>query len=219
MKEYPVKTYIADNAALVIPEKEAARYLGYGGHPVSEEDLVMIREGITQVKAVVAGKACYCRYGIRVNGDEIELPYGTVKSTHLGKWIEGCDEAYFFAATIGSGFDRLIRRTSLTSMAKGAVLQACGAAAVEAICDEINRVIDEEAAAEGRKTRRRYSPGYGDFALENQKGFFAVLNPAKYIGLTLMDTLIMSPEKSVTALIGVEREEDRSKETGWKDTN
>ena len=128
MTEYPVKTYISDNDALVIPEKEAARYLGYGAHPVSETDTEMIRQGIVQVKGVLAGKACYCRYGIEVKGDEIVLPYGTVKSTHLANWIAGCTEAYFFA----------------------------------------------------------------------------VLNPAKYIGLTLMDTLIMSPEKSVTALIGIE---------------
>ena len=201
--EYPVKTYIADNDALVIPEKEAARYLGYAGHEVSEADMEMIREGIGQVRSALAGKACYCRYPIRIRENLISLPYGDIYSEHLAKWIEGCEEAYFFAATIGSGFDRLIRRTSFRSMAKGAVLQACGAAAVEAVCDAVNRVIDEEAAEEGRKTKRRYSPGYGDFALENQKGFFAVLNPAKYIGLTLMDTLIMSPEKSVTALIGV----------------
>jgi len=203
MMKYPVKTFIADRTSLVIPEKEAARYLGYAGHEVSEADMEMIREGIAEVRKVMAGKACYCRYPIEICGNEITLPYGTVKSEHLAKWIEGCSEAYFFAATIGSGFDRLIRRTSLTSMAKGAVLQACGAAAVEAVCDEVNRVINAEAAEEGYTAKRRYSPGYGDFALENQKGFFAVLTPAKYIGLTLMDTLIMSPEKSVTALIGV----------------
>ena len=50
--------------------------------------------------------------------------------------------------------------------------------------------------------RPRFSPGYGDVSLEVQKDFFRLL-PCQRIGLTLMDTLIMSPEKSVTAFIGI----------------
>ena len=74
---------------------------------------------------------------------------------------------------------------------------------MEAVCDEVNALLEKEAAEEGRSLRRRFSPGYGDLGLENQKGVFELLNPAKLIGLTLMDTLIMSPEKSVTAIIGI----------------
>ena len=74
---------------------------------------------------------------------------------------------------------------------------------VEAIDDELQKLIDD--SLEGTlHTGVRFSPGYGDLELkENQKGVFAVLNPGKYIALSLMDTFIMSPEKSVTAIIGV----------------
>ena len=88
-------------------------------------------------------------------------------------------------------------------MAEAAVLQACGAAAVEAVCNALNDKLEREILAEGKSLCSRYSPGYGDYALENQKGVFEVLNPPKYIGLSLMDMLIMSPEKSVTAVIGI----------------
>ena len=49
----------------------------------------------------------------------------------------------------------------------------------------------------------RYSPGYGDLSLESQKQVFALLNPPKYIGVTLNDSLLMSPSKSVTGIIGI----------------
>ena len=49
----------------------------------------------------------------------------------------------------------------------------------------------------------RYSPGFGDLSLENQKKVFALLNPQKYIGVTLNDSLLMSPSKSVTAIVGI----------------
>ena len=51
-------------------------------------------------------------------------------------------------------------------------------------------------------TRPRFSPGFGDVSLENQKHFFNLL-PCSKIGLSLMDTLIMAPEKSVTAFVGI----------------
>ena len=73
---------------------------------------------------------------------------------------------------------------------------------IEELVDLINAEIKKIAEADGLKTRPRYSPGYGDVPLEVQKDFFRLL-PCTRIGLTLMDTLIMAPEKSVTAFVGI----------------
>ncbi len=51
--------------------------------------------------------------------------------------------------------------------------------------------------------RPRFSPGYGDLTLLAQKDIFAVLDCGKRIGLTLNDSLLMSPSKSVTAFVGI----------------
>ncbi len=88
-------------------------------------------------------------------------------------------------------------------MAKASFLNAIGAAAVENVCDRLNEELRQLAADEGKSLRPRYSPGYGDYNLENQRGIFDLLTPSKHIGLTLKDNLIMVPEKSVTALIGI----------------
>ena len=55
------------------------------------------------------------------------------------------------------------------------------------------------ATFKAQTTRHRIM---GNVELSVQKEFFRLL-PCTRIGLTLMDTLIMSPEKSVTAFIGV----------------
>ncbi|MBR1472558.1 MAG: Vitamin B12 dependent methionine synthase activation subunit [Lachnospiraceae bacterium] len=202
---YPVMTYIPAQETLEISEKEAVRYLGYGRSVLSETDKALIGKGMETIKKTMAGKACYSRFPVCFRDtSRIVMPYGEISSSHLYRQLAGCSEIYIFAATIGAETDRIIRRLRHTSMAEAAVLQACGAAAIEAVCDALNTKLETEAAAEGKKLRRRFSPGYGDLSLENQKGIFEVLNPPKYIGLTLMDTLIMSPEKSVTAVIGVE---------------
>ena len=47
---------------------------------------------------------------------------------------------------------------------------------------------------------------YGDLPLEMQKDIFNVLDCSKRIGLTLNESLLMSPSKSVTAIIGISKD-------------
>jgi hypothetical protein len=187
-----------------IPEKEVYRYLGYMGHKPDEADVTRIAEGIKKTEALAAPKACYGLFDIEIKGENVVLPYGEIHSKSLAAWCEGCSRAYIFAATIGAAIDRQIKTASVRSMSEAAILQACGAACVEEFCNILNEKLNRESEEKGHKNVKRYSPGYGDLELtENQKGVFSILNPAKYIGLSLMDTCIMSPEKSVTAIIGV----------------
>ena len=53
--------------------------------------------------------------------------------------------------------------------------------------------------------RPRFSPGYGDFPLTAQRDIFAILDCPKRIGLSLNQSLLLSPTKSVTAVIGKEQ--------------
>ncbi|MBP5607785.1 MAG: Vitamin B12 dependent methionine synthase activation subunit [Lachnospiraceae bacterium] len=200
-----VHTYIADNTELIIPGREVARYLGYSREAIVAGD-ELIDATIEKVRGIMAGKAVYCRYTLEFFGDDgIVMPYGRIHSSQLRGNLDGCSMIYIFAATIGAAFDRELSRARVRSLADAALLQAAGAAAIEAVCDDLNSRLAKEAEAEGYKLHRRFSPGYGDFLLENQKGLFEVLNPSKFIGLSLMDTMIMSPEKSVSAVIGAER--------------
>ncbi len=201
---YTIKTYIADNDSLMIPGREVARYLGYSREAIAAGD-GLIDETIAKVRRLMAGKAVYCRYPVSFFGDDgILMPYGEVHSQQLRANLNGCSEIYVFAATIGAAFDRELSRAKVRSLADAALLQAAGAAAIEAVCDDLNDRLRQEAEVEGWRLHTRFSPGYGDLSLDNQKGVFDILNPSKYIGLSLMDTMIMSPEKSVSAIIGVE---------------
>ena len=49
---------------------------------------------------------------------------------------------------------------------------------------------------------KRYSAGYGDFNLENQKIIYDLLG-LKKIGVDITDTFVLIPEKSVTAMVGI----------------
>ena len=86
-------------------------------------------------------------------------------------------------------------------------MQAASAAAIEAYCNEENERLREAARKEGYYLRPRFSPGYGDFDLSFQRQMFEALKAQKTVGITLTESLMMLPSKSVTAVIGMGREE------------
>ena len=129
----------------------------------------------------------------------LDLGFARTNSRDLAKNLDGCEHAVVFCATVGHGIDRLIRKYSVVSPAKAVVLQGLGAERIEALCD----LFCAELEANGSTTRPRFSPGYGDLSLELQRDIFRLLDCQRQIGVTLGDSLLMSPSKSVTAIIGV----------------
>ena len=80
-------------------------------------------------------------------------------------------------------------------------MQALGAERIEALCDAF---CDSLISEKGVLLRPRFSPGYGDLPLEVQKDIFSLLECHKRIGVSLNESLLMSPSKSVTAFVGLE---------------
>lgn len=139
-----------------------------------------------------------------IAGDEIEIEGVRIRSRNLTRNLRGTAEVVLMAATIGLAPDRLYARYNAQHrLSDAAVVQAVGAALVEEWCDEVNQRIREEVLARGRFVRPRFSPGYGDFSLSFQTEFFRILAVQKTIGVTLTDSLLMVPSKSVTAVIGL----------------
>ena len=138
-----------------------------------------------------------------------------IQSGALEKNLRGCSEVCLMAATIGFAPDRLAARASAAGQVSRAVMiQAAGAALIEAWCDQVNGIIREEAAARGKYLRPRFSPGYGDFSLQHQEALFRILDVQKRIGVTLTEHLLMMPSKSVTALIGLSETDERCAPAG-----
>jgi len=190
---------------IFIDKYEVLRYLGYKKSDVTNSDLNLVDFYLPEALAAIKPAACYSRFPVKLlDENKIQMPYGIIESKDLSVNLKNCSEIYIFAATIGLGYDRLLQTSRLVSMAKASILQSIGSVAVENVCDKLNEELKNEVLKEGKKLHPRYSAGYGDYNLENQKGIFEVIEPSKQIGINLKENLIMVPEKSVTALIGIE---------------
>ncbi len=58
---------------------------------------------------------------------------------------------------------------------------------------------------DGETLVSRYSPGYGDYPLSEQRRLLSILDASRRVGVSLTDALVMAPSKSVSAVIGVTR--------------
>ena len=105
------------------------------------------------------------------------------------------------AATLGYEVETLLRRAQIRDMGEAAILDATASAAVENVCD--NLCADLAAQFAPAHLTDRFSPGYGDFPLSRQEMFFALLDIRRKIGVSLTESGLMLPQKSVTALMGV----------------
>ena len=193
--------YIKSFEAPEYNKKEILRYAG-AKEPLPELE-ELLDECLTLVKDKLSYKVCFCEAEVTQQGET--LCVGTLKtqSKDLRKNLSGCGRAMIFGATVGFSLDRLIARYGTASPAKALMLQAIGAERIESLCDAFNKEISAKANAQGKATRPRFSPGYGDLPLEMQKDIFALLDCSRKIGLTLNESLLMSPSKSVTAIIGI----------------
>ena len=116
-------------------------------------------------------------------------------------------EVVFLCGTIGAEFDAWQRRLSVTSAADALLSQQIGLDAVEKVMDELeNEVkvkVEEEGKREegrGKRLKPRRSPGYGDLPLELSREIINCLDATKKIGVSITESNLLVPSKSVTAI-------------------
>ena len=118
--------------------------------------------------------------------------------------LENAEYALVFGATIGIDGDRLVARYAKTQPSKALCFQAVGAEQIERLCDLFCEEIAHECEKQGYYAGERFSPGYGKFPLEKQREIFLLLDCARRIGVSLLDSGLMTPTKSVTAIVGIQ---------------
>jgi len=182
--------------------REILRYAG--AKEGSAEITELLESCIKELGTQLTFKVCHTELPIHFNDNAIDLGFTVTESANLRKNLTGCESIIIFGATIGIAIDRLIARYNRLSPSRALMFQAIGAERIEALCDLFSAEISDIKSKEGKHTRPRFSPGYGDLPLDVQRDIFKLLDCPRKIGLTLNESMLMSPTKSVTAIIGVQ---------------
>ena len=87
-------------------------------------------------------------------------------------------------------------------MVQSAVLDAIGSVAAEKVADFVQRRVGEVAHAQGLYISQRFSPGYCDWDIGQQKTVFWAVN-GNAMGVRLTERCLMVPQKSISGIIGI----------------
>ena len=195
MRNLNVTAVAVETEKIVIDKNEAAVRLKIP-RSYTDETITRCEENL---RRVLTCKYAYTKVSVEIKADNIcDLGFGDIESRDLANALDGCKQAYILGVTIGIGADRLISRLALTSPAESFITDALASAAAESLCDYADNLL----RGEGEKPFR-YAPGYGDMPLSYQPAVLDVLNADYTLGITLNNSLLMTPMKSITAIMGI----------------
>lgn len=175
-----------------LDRSEVLRYMGYPG----EADTHIVQtaqDAVDRLTAIAQPRYHYVKLPL----DALELP-----GEDICRHLAGCDSMVLLCATLGAAVDREIRLAERTSMLTALALDAAAGDGIEKVCDHAEAEIRALESEHGRFLTGRYSPGYGDLPLTVQRELIRLCDATRRIGLSLTQTNILIPRKSVTAILG-----------------
>jgi hypothetical protein len=176
---------------------QAARYFGARGEP-DAATWALLERCAAPLLAAATPRAVWLR-----GGTEALEAAGLFAGEDVRRHLNGCAECVLLAVTLGPGVDAQIRRAEVGDIAAGTASDALGSALAEQMCDTAERALRQSFAAEHLHLTGRYSPGYGDWPITAQPQIAALLDTPRRMGLCVTESFLMTPRKSVTALLGV----------------
>ena len=182
--------------------------LGYreGLTHLGDQQKKQVEESIEKALSLIQLKGAGSIYQIESNdSNQVVLAEGIIfKSQKLAKFLNGSFESLIIAATAGQDIvDAIVENSSSDNLTLGVVLDAVASEMTDAGLQWIMNYYGTLLKRERKTiTQKRFSAGYGDFDIINQKAIYDLLNLER-IGLTLSPNYILSPEKSVTAVAGI----------------
>ena len=177
---------------------EAMRYLGAVSNKGTE---ALVRSAAEELEHTLQPRFTYRVLPVTRTEGCVSLGDLALPGELAGRMLREAEQAAILVCTLGAGFETLLRATEARDMARAVALHACGSAFVETGCDAAEREIASRFP--DQYLTDRFSPGYGDLPLSLQPEILALTDATRRLGITLTESLLMVPSKSVTAIIGI----------------
>jgi hypothetical protein len=192
---------------LIVTLAEIGRALGYGDKTMPEHFSDMIGDIFARLQSVCGIQCGYRLLDIRIAagpGGGIyagETLFGT--SSIVTSQLKDADTAAVFACTIGPAMEQWRRTLELDSDEVRALLvDAVASAAVEAATGLLHDHIQAKMRERGLNVTNRFSPGYCGWPVTDQQALFSRF-PKRFCDITLTESSLMIPMKSVSGIIGI----------------
>ncbi len=199
-------TTITSQAGIDIDRQQVLYSIGYGTDyklPARIESL--INEYLENAHYLIEPSySCVIRDVKLVHGTRVVIEGSVVfQSEVIARLLEQCEKAAVLLVTIGSHLEEMVCRLAEDKlMHQATVLDAIGSVATVKLADFVQNRVSEIAHARGLCISRRFSPGYCDWDVSQQKIIFRTVN-GDSVGVRLTGGCQMFPRKSISGIIGI----------------
>lgn len=182
-----------------VDREEFLRYLGWKGQETDDTFAQKLDEaakhalGASEPRSAVRRFALTREFALAGTGFVLE---GKDIRAHLA----GCSAVFLMAATIGSAPERELMRLMRASAHAALLFDTACSCVIESYCDDICADLQQGCPT---LLTPRFSCGYGDFPLQAQREICALLRTDARLGLCCDESFLLTPRKSVTAVIGI----------------
>ena len=189
--------------------QETARYLGNKNTELDQNTKALFDECEKELLDVLNIRYIYKTFDL--NGCDL------LQGEDIKEHLKNCSQAVVMCATLGAKVNNLIRKYEVMDMAKAVVIDAMASCVIEEVMDKIE--VELAGLNLGYNLTWRFSPGYGDYPIALQEKYLQLLDAPRKIGLCTTDTYLLTPTKSVTAIVGLSKDEIQSKRRGCATCN
>ena len=190
----------------IIDEQELARFLGAGDDAsFSFSTASKIERWIETIETIIRPSVYYCVKGIEsVERDTVHLEGGLqLQSRNVSKTLRPCREAVCFIATIGDRIEGVLKRCMRSHRYSDAyIVDAMASVAIENVVDQFQEDMAARYRAQGKAVTLRFSPGYCDWNLKDQKKLFSLFDPDQ-VDVELLESCFIVPRKSIVGIFGI----------------
>ncbi|KAF0152361.1 MAG: Vitamin B12 dependent methionine synthase activation domain protein [Ignavibacteria bacterium] len=215
MKKFLQENYVGGNtfgvvinySDITVKEEEIELLLGYPPYHTPDPFKELIREAIEESKRIIEIKAGYKIADVASKQEDLTGLTIAEKYFDLQKIVTGVlkksDSIAVFSLTIGDALEakskELLKKGDLVA---GYIYDAVASITAEACADTLHEHIKAKMLRKNQKVTNRYSPGYCNWNVIEQHILFSLL-PKNFCGITLTDSALMSPIKSISGIIGI----------------
>ena len=197
-----IRSDSVDIARLGLSLEIIAREMGYRSVEPTAGLRKAIRDTLDEVLALARPSYAFRLLDGEIKGEELAVD-GAVFSmgTVIPPLLAGSKRFAFFTATAGADFQDYLSGIATTDdILRNYIADVIGSCLVESVGDFMERRLEEFIAP--FQHTNRFSPGYCGWSLWEQKKLFSLLGGTP-CGIQLSDYCLMTPEKSISGIIGI----------------
>lgn len=197
------KQYIKSVKKLAISVDDIARYMSPNG---SELPDLFIDIASVELKKIKDYKV---NFGYEIYTSKIYTDTIRVENTELnvGKYtskvLTNSEYLALFACTVGNELEEYFREKQYQNdMTEAYISDIIGTLIVEKTLGQLTDCVKDLAKTNSLKITNTQSPGNCGWDIKDQKKLFQLL-PKKYLGISLNESGMMHPSKSISGVIGI----------------